>query len=324
MELIGYTYSYIPVELLSLTGFQPYALLHGDIGLSQQGENFVRVDACPFIKSNLSYLTNNKDKFKAVVGSTGCDMSRRMFDILNQVTEVPVYLINVPRTDRPRIFYDEIDWLFHQLEYLAQKKFTSPLIAEEIDKWEKEREYYRKLNALRETTPSLMSTSQFHQIIINYYQGNIGKRFEIKPEQSNKPRVYLLGSTISYESNQILQLLEKDLRIVGDFINGLSRNININIKNKTLDGIKSAYYNQISDIVKRPNYKYYEYIKSELQRLNCVGIVAWTLDYCDSYEFELKRIESEFNLPLLKIRSDYSFQNISQLKVRINAFAEIL
>ncbi|MCX8015148.1 MAG: 2-hydroxyacyl-CoA dehydratase family protein, partial [candidate division WOR-3 bacterium] len=214
MALIGYTCPYIPVELLALTGFQPYGLLHGDINLSQQGENFVKVDACPLIKSNLGHLITHQDNFLAVVGSTGCDMSRRLFDIIQQSTNIPVYLINNPRTNRKDIYFNEIDWLIKELEHLSCKKFTRAKIASEIEKWEVARLFFRRLNEQRESDPSLISTSQFHRAVINYYQGNINNYFEPKLEKDNKPRVYLLGSAISYESNPLLRLLEMDLRIV--------------------------------------------------------------------------------------------------------------
>lgn len=324
MELIGYTCSYIPVELLSAAGYKPYRLLHGETGLAQAAEPMVRVDACPLVKSNLSYIINNQNKFKAIVGSTGCDMSRRIFDILSETTRLPVYLINNPRTDRQDIYNDEIDWLVKQLEKLSEKKFTEELLIAEIEQWEKQRAFYRELDQKRGAFPSLISTTSFHNAVANYHQGNIINKITMPEEKNGKPRVYFLGSAISYESNQISQLLEKDLRIVGDFNCGLARGINIHIKDKTLDGIKSAYYNQPPDILKRPNHKYYEHIKAELNRLKCIGIIAWTLDYCDSYEFELKKIESIFNLPVLRLRSDFSFQSVSQLKTRIRAFAEML
>ena len=47
-------------------------------------------------------------------------------------------------------------------------------------------------------------------------------------------------------------------------------------------------------------------------------------DYCDAYEFELKKMENTFDLPLLRIRNDYSSQKTGQLKTRIAAFGEIL
>jgi benzoyl-CoA reductase/2-hydroxyglutaryl-CoA dehydratase subunit BcrC/BadD/HgdB len=324
MELIGYACSYIPVELLSATGLRPYRLLHGNTDLSRQAEKYVRIDACPMVKSNISYILNNQDKFRVLVGSTGCDMSRRMFDIIEETTDIPVLVLNNPRTNRAQIFNDEIDWLVKQLENLSGRKFSDDLIAKEIEKWESERESYRAIDKKRGALPSLISTASFHNAIINYHQGNITSHIDIKDEPINKPRVYLLGSAVTYESHPILEMLEKEMRIVGDFNCGLSRFLNIHITENNLDGIKSAYYNQPPCVYKRPNDKLYSFIGGKLEEFRCKGIVAWTLDYCDNYEFELKKIESVFDLPVLRIKSDFSFQNLSQLRSRISAFAEML
>jgi len=324
MQLIGYTCSYIPVELLSATGLRPYRLLHGDIHLSKKGEKLVRIDACPLVKSNLDYIVDNRKRFAALVGSTGCDMSRRMFDVASEVTDIPVYVLNNPRTDNPGIYGDEIDWLAEQLEHISRKKFDNELIRTEIIKWEQMREELRIIDAKRSATPSLVSTTDFHKVLTNYHQGTFEKQVTFCRNPSEKPRVYLLGSAITYEANHILQLIEKNLRIVGDFNCGLSRALDIKIEDFSLSGIKNAYYNQPPCVFKRPHDEFYDHVHGQINKMNCTGVVAWTLDYCDVYEFELQRIERILERPVLRIRSDFSFQNNSQLRTRIDAFAEML
>ncbi len=324
MDLIGYTCPNIPVELLSATGLIPYCLLHGDIGLAQSGEKYVRIDACPLVKSNLAYIISNRNKFGAIVGSTGCDMGRRMFDVINENTTIPTYLLNMPRTDKPEIFSDELDWLVKELEHFSNKEVSDDVIGREIEMWEEIRKQYRPFDKMRAGSESLVTTSDFHTVAMDYYKGNKNAVINIPEKKSDKPRVYLIGSELSYEAHTLLELLERELSVVGDFICGISSFLNIKIEARNLAGIKDAYYNQPPCVYKRPNQKYYDYVTQQLEERNCTGIVAWTLDYCDSYEFELKRMEKKFGLPLLRIRSDLSFQNISQLKTRIEAFKEIL
>ncbi len=324
MELIGYTCPYVPVELLAATGLKPYCLLHGDMQLAQEGEKYVRIDACPLVKSNLAYILNNQKKFAAIVGTTGCDMIRRMFEVIDEMTKIPVYVLHNPRTDRPQIFYDEIEWLKSELEHLSHKNLTDEILGIEIERWEKAREQFRSLDHKRKANPARVSTSYFHRASRNYYSGNPDISMDIQELISDKPRVYLIGSEITYESSTLLELLEQKLNIVGDFACGLSQFLSISVRKKTFEGIKQAYYYQPSQIYKRPNKKYYDYIESQLKARRCAGIIAWTLDYCDTYEFELRRMERRFGVPLLKIRSNISFQNVSQLKTRISAFKEML
>jgi benzoyl-CoA reductase/2-hydroxyglutaryl-CoA dehydratase subunit BcrC/BadD/HgdB len=324
MALIGYTCSYIPVELLSATGLRPYRLLHGDIYLSKEGEKAVRVDACPLVKSNLSYIIENRNKFAALVGSTGCDMARRMHDVASELTDLPVFVMNTPRTDNPTIYNEETDWLIKQLEHLSDRAFHPELLISEISKWEKIRSYYRSIDRMRAASPSSVSTTEFHRAVAHYYKGKTDTEPQITKQISDKPRVFLLGSSITYEANPILELIEQEMRIVGDFNCGLSRILDIKIHERNLAGLKEAYYNQPPCIFKRPNAKYYDWIRTKIEELECIGIVAWTLDYCDIYEFEMSRIEKSFDLPVLRIRSDFSYQNLNQLRTRIGAFGEML
>ncbi len=324
MQLIGYTCSYIPVELLALTGYQPYRLLHGDIDSSKRGEKLVRIDACPIVKANLDYVVRNQKDFVALVGSTGCDMSRRMFDVAAEKTSIPILVVNNPRTENRSIYDDEIDWLIRRLERLSHKEFTNEAIETEVHKWETMREELRAIDNLRAASPSRMSTAVFHKFMTAYYQGSFGENISACREPSEKPRVYLLGSAMTYESNRILHLIEENLRIVGDFSCGLARALDIRVTEPDLAGIKDAYYEQPPCIFKRPNQTYVDHVRDEAIRLNCTGIVAWTIDFCDAYEFEIQKLERTTNLPVLRIRSDFSYQGSSQLRTRIEAFGEML
>jgi benzoyl-CoA reductase/2-hydroxyglutaryl-CoA dehydratase subunit BcrC/BadD/HgdB len=322
--LIGYACSYIPVEILSAAGVKPYRLLHGEIKLAQDGEKLVRVDACPLVKSNISYFLEHRDEFRCLVGATGCDMARRMFDVLGDQIDIPILVMNNPRTDKFTIFNDEVDWLIRELENIFQVKITPEAIGREIEKWEAARRHYRVLDEKRSARPSLISTTDLHKAVINYHKGDIDFPPFVPEKASENHRVYFLGSALPYEANPFLALFEERLRIVGDFNCGVSRFLNVKPEEPTLTGLKQAYYGQPPCIVKRPNRPFYEYIGRRLKELQCKGIIAWTLDYCDSFEFELKRIESRFDLPVLRIRSDLSRSNLGQLKTRIEAFAEML
>ncbi|HEX7321148.1 MAG TPA: 2-hydroxyacyl-CoA dehydratase family protein [bacterium] len=325
VKLIGYTCSYTPVEILSATGYQPYRLLHGTIDLARRSDDRLRIDACPLVKSNVSFILENRERFAALVGTTGCDMARRMFDVLDRAIGVPTFLVNNPRTDNYQMYSDEIDWLVGELQRLSGKEINDQTLRPEIGRWEQARDQLRDIDGQRAALPSRVSTFEFQRSAGYYFTGRIQDIPKtVKPEPTDKPRVYLLGSPLVYESGFLLELLESHLRIAGDFNCGLSRMLSLRATDPCLEGLKKAYYHQPPCIFKRPNRDFYNWTAKRAHELKCAGVVAHTLDYCDSYEFELKKIERMLNLPLLKVRSDFSAQNLSQLKVRIEAFAEMI
>jgi len=323
MKLIGYTCPRVPVEILSATGHRPYCLLHGDYGLMQQGTRYVRIDACPLVRANIAYVLEHLDQFAALVGTTGCDMSRRMFDVISEHTDLPIFMMHVPRTDNPGIYYEEIDRLAGALTRFCERDIRRALVRE-IDTWESLRTMLRAIDGRRGLTPSHISTSRFHALVRSYYTGEINQIHDDAPDQiSHQPRVFLIGSELSYESSDFLRLLESDLRIVGDFVCGLSTGINVSVQEHGIDGIKQAYYH-VPCIYQRPNDQFYEYVMNAIRRYACDGIVVYTLDYCDAYEFELHHMESVFDIPVLSLRTDYAQQKTSQLHTRIGAFTELL
>lgn len=325
MELIGYTCSYIPVELLSATGLIPYRLLHGDLRFSRTGEEKVRADACPLVKSNIGFIVENQKKFACIIGTTGCDMARRMLEVVRLTTNIPVYIFNNPRTDNFDIYSNEIDALICELEQFFHRRFDKSLIQKECERLERSRKLLIQIDARRRANPSTLSTTTFHRIVRNFHQGEFKDiPSSIPDEMSYKPRIYLLGSPVSYESEPLIELFEQKLRICGDYNCGLSRGIYIKVEEKTIDGLKKAYFNQAPCIFKRPNRGYYDWVEKDIKSTKSTGIIVLVLDYCDNFDFEVKRMERKFSLPILKLKSDFSFQNISQFKVRIEAFIEVL
>ncbi len=324
-NLIGYTCSYIPVELISATGYRPYRLLHGNTELTIEGEKALKVDACPLIKSNLGYILANREKFKALIISTGCDMARRLSDVLLEVTDIPIFVFNNPRTDNYKMYSDEINQLVAELEILGKRKLDRLLLKNEIEKWENLRQELTKIDQNRFTIPSKLSTTTFHKIMMKYHQGDIENiDYEFVEEVSIKPKVFFVGSPVSYETNSLLELIEERFRIVGDFNCGISRPLYIEIKEKTLEGIKKAYFNQPACIFKRPNDSFYENVLNCIKKVRATGVIAWIVEYCDNYDFEITTMEQYFQMPLLKLKSGLSIEHLHQLTTRLDAFVEML
>jgi benzoyl-CoA reductase/2-hydroxyglutaryl-CoA dehydratase subunit BcrC/BadD/HgdB len=322
-QRLGYTCPHVPVEILASTGLQPYCLLHGDYELMQYGTTYARIDACPLVRANIAHILKESDKYAALVGTTGCDMSRRLFDVVSEATDIPALLIHMPRTDNFPIYSDEIDWLVQRLDRILGVSIKDA-IAAEIDTWQHARGQMRALDKKRYAAPAILTTQDFHKVAGAYYQGLPALTMPSMNEPLTKPRVYMVGSEISYESGSFLQLFEDDLTIVGDNICGLSQFLSVQVKEHTIAGLKKAYYNQAPCIYRRPNHQYFNYVAAQLKRRCCHGVIGFTLDYCDAYEFELKKLEKTLGVPVLRVRTDYAGEKVSQFKTRIAAFGEML
>lgn len=330
MGLIGYSCSYIPPELLALTGQRPYRLLHGNIALASAGEQFLRVDACPLVKAGVAYVAAQRREFALIIGSTGCDMNRRMCEVIAQTAGVPTYIFNNPRTRNRDIFDEEIDLLIAALERFSGRQFGPEALRVEIQRWEGARSILRAANAARGAPVATLSTADLMRMVHLFHQGELDRIDSAGATSGDasllrtRPRVYLTGSPFTYEMIGLIELLERSLHICGDDNCGLTRMLTVQLTAPTLAGLKKAYYDQPPCIMMRPNQGFYEHVRNEIKRRACRGVVAWTLDYCDNFEFELAEMERSLGVPLLRLRSDLSTQNLGPLRTRIEAFAEML
>ncbi|MCG0278807.1 MAG: 2-hydroxyacyl-CoA dehydratase family protein, partial [Thermanaeromonas sp.] len=76
-----------------------------------------------------------------------------------------------------------------------------------------------------------------------------------------------------------------------------------------------------------PNFNRVENILNLAQEWQADGVIYYTLQFCQTYALEARRVEKalkERGIPVLTLESDYSEEDVGQLKTRIEAFLEML
>ena len=71
----------------------------------------------------------------------------------------------------------------------------------------------------------------------------------------------------------------------------------------------------------------YNNILAAVQRGDIEGAVCHILKGQIEYDFELERIESmlsEYGIPVFRLETDYQYQDVEQLRIRMEAFSEML
>jgi benzoyl-CoA reductase/2-hydroxyglutaryl-CoA dehydratase subunit BcrC/BadD/HgdB len=74
-----------------------------------------------------------------------------------------------------------------------------------------------------------------------------------------------------------------------------------------------------------PNPDRQQHIEEMYERCNADGVVHYGLQFCQPYQFESMNIEAVLEkkgIPTLRIDTDYSMEDVGQLKTRIEAFIE--
>jgi len=97
-----------------------------------------------------------------------------------------------------------------------------------------------------------------------------------------------------------------------------------------MDGLMDALvdrYLAIDCAIFTPNTERSGHIKELAEKSKADGVIQYTLNFCQPYAMEAIPLEKELEetgLPTLRIETDYSQEDMGQLKTRVEAFVELL
>ncbi len=155
----------------------------------------------------------------------------------------------------------------------------------------------------------------------------------ISAYNGNGKRIMLAGSPSPMGNAKVHHIVESSgLRIVVDeSCTGLRYFRDLVDETPTdLDGMMKAIadrYFSIDCSCFSPNKERIENIHEIIKEYNVQGVVHNILQYCHTYNIEAAAIDKslkEIGIPSIKIETDYSQEDVGQIKTRIEAFAEVI
>ena len=93
-----------------------------------------------------------------------------------------------------------------------------------------------------------------------------------------------------------------------------------------MDAIVDRYF-EIDCAIFTPNESRLEHIKTLATKYRADGVVNYALQFCSPYMMESYPLEQALideGIPAIRIETDYSQEDIGQLKTRVEAFIETL
>jgi benzoyl-CoA reductase/2-hydroxyglutaryl-CoA dehydratase subunit BcrC/BadD/HgdB len=95
---------------------------------------------------------------------------------------------------------------------------------------------------------------------------------------------------------------------------------------RLIENIADRYF-QIDCACFTPNDERLEHIVQMAKELKVDGVIHYSLQFCTPYMVESHRVERALKregIPVLKVETDYSTEDLGQLGTRIQAFLEML
>lgn len=353
-KVVGTFCVFVPEELvLAADAIQVGLCAGAEIG-REVAEKILPRNTCALIKSFVGFkiarLCPYLESCDLVVGETTCDGKKKAYEIFADY--VPLYVMEIPQMkqacDRD-LWKAEILRFKAEIERITGKSITAPRLKEAIRLVNARREVLQRLNRLRVATPAPISGRDVLLINqISFYDdpvrftakiGELCDELEerIKAGQgvapADTPRLMLSGCPMAVPNWKLPFLVESSGGvIVGEESCIGSRNTRdlVDDSGETLEAMLDAIadrYLRIDCACFTPNPERLEHIVAMARDLRADGVIHYGLSFCQPYAIEAFKVEKalqDAGVPMLSIETDYSMEDVEQLKTRVEAFVEML
>ncbi|MCD8238266.1 MAG: 2-hydroxyacyl-CoA dehydratase family protein [Clostridiales bacterium] len=321
----------------------PCFIAGGSLAVSSVTDNELPRDTDPVNRSSYGILTNKLTEKSMVIIPITDDSSRKISYIL-KTKGVKVHTVDIPPADSS---LSKSAWNYQTelcVEAIA-KHLKKPFFTHSFKKahslvYEAKTALFEFSELSRRRT-DLISYPLRMFIIYSYYcTANItewtkklrqlnDKIKEFKEEsENNKNSVLLAGSPIYFPNFKIPYLLNQaGLKISANIDYAAVKALNPVKPDKDYFDFMSNYYENDCSSAYAKNDRLCRYVLKAADKYKPDGIVFHILKGQIEYDYELSRIENmlgERNIPLFRLETDYNKQDIEQLRIRAEAFGEVL
>ena len=345
----------VPQELIYAAGAQPVKLCSGNYTAFSAGEDLTPRDACPLVKAVEGFMSTKLmpvyDDCSLMAIPITCDCKKKIAGMLEKNCNVMIMHVPASRED------DDIDGFLQQLyefmfrlEEITGKTVTYDSLADAFYTVGRAQYEFSELIRLRRSMPYLiygshvmtmmnaaayMSAQTWADAVHNVIT-ELRRRAARKQKVTTKPlpRILLTGSPIVFPNLKIPLLIEE----MGGFVAGDETCMGDRglwdpavITDDSFDGMMRSLANRSLRPCSCPtfadNTQRIFRLKQLIKDNQIQGVIYHVLRGCLVYDFEYKMIEEELGrsgIPVIRLESDYNEEDVEQLRIRIEAFIELI
>ncbi len=341
---------YVPDEIAYAADVLTFSLCGGSGWSVDYANTMFPRDICPLIRSTFGMALSDTCPYKTledgIVGETTCDAKKKTWDLIGAtVMEVP----QKKNREDQALWLNGVYTFKEYCENLSGVTVTPEKLKEGIQLYNKKRLVMQRINEFRKLKnppitgcdalliAQISLNHDIHrfidacEVLIAELQDRVDKG--ISAYQNSGPRIMIAGTPSPLGNAKVHHVIESSgMQIVVDESCTGTRYFKdlVDENPDDLDGMMRAIagrYMKIDCPCFSPNTERIESIVDYVKEYRIQGVVQNILSFCHGFNVEAQVVENALNkieIPSLKIVTDYSFEDVEQIKVRVESFAEIL
>lgn len=360
-KIVGYTCLFAPIELILAAGAVPVRVNSGWYDTSKLGDRVVPVEVCPTIRSTIGAkmieLSPFLEQSDALITVLTCDGMTKFSEILGDYKHV--WGMSNPRikdsTQALKFWNEEIKLVKTNLEKFTGNKISSKNLKDAILKTQKATRAFRRLQDLRRGNPVILGrdamlvnqtymwddidrwTEKTEALCVELERKVQRKEWACPPDTI---RVMVTGTPMFWPDNWKLPSLVEDGNprgvLVADELCSSERLLYdpVGIDEWTMDDMLNAIgerYLMASTCPcftsKDGNADRINWLLNKVKENKVQGVIYYVVRGCMLYAMEYTRVKRALDkakVPVYYLDTDYTREDVGQLKTRVEAFLEMI
>ena len=346
----------IPAEILYSVCDDPFYVLGGSLGTAHWADELTPRDTDPFSRSSLGWLINpdfDLTENALIVTAVSSDSRSKLVSVLqNNGRKVAALDIPPNRSSNAVHYYTEqLTELAEKIGRHTRKHFTGGNLKRAVKRVANARHQRQRFlatalssgNVITDEAVLLANQCMYFADDLDEWGAHIAalgneleqlcRRYALP--KKDKPKVLILGSPVVFPNFKVPELILSAGMDIAAVADSLSLGASVAIPktgafikaDNLIQQIVQTHLKMIASGARVSNEGLYSYFRHLVRQLHPDGIVCHILKGQIEYDFELPRIEKaaeELDIPVFRLETDYQYQDMEQLRIRMEAFGEML
>ena len=347
----------IPAELIYAVCDEPFYVLGGSLETAHWADELTPRDTDPFSRSSLGWLVNPEfdlTENALIVTAISSDNRRKLVSVLHNLGR-DVATLDIPPDGQT---YNSSSYYKEQLISIAQtiskytgKRLTGRNLRQSIMDTEAAHKARQKfLSATNLSRAGISDEARLLALQCMYFSNSLsewinhmnclstkleesGVSYDSKEKAGERPGVLLLGSPVVFPNYKVPGLISSAGMKIAAVADSLSLEADLKSAavchsiDRQIAAIAETHLGTTSSGARIHNRGLHSYFMHLVRRYKPEGIVCHILKGQIEYDFELPYIEQaaeEAGIPVFRLETDYQYQDVEQLRIRLEAFGELL